>query len=446
MTDTKKKDHTLSLVIRNGTVLTMDSDKTVYKKGMVVIDNETISYIGKEDSSLIPPESKIVDAKGGIVLPGLINTHTHIGMSLFRTLADDTADRLKKYLFPLENKFVTPDLVYHASLHSLTEMIEGGTTTFADMYYFEDKVADAAVEAGIRGILGESILNFPAPDSKEPYGGFAYTEKFLKLYGSNTLITPALAPHAPYSLDFNNLKKTAEMAEKWNIPVLSHLAEMPFETRQIAEEFGVSPVKLYSMTGLLSTRLTAAHCIYIDDEDINLLKKSGTGVAHNVAANLKGGRRISPALKMFNRNIPIGLGTDGPMSGNTMDMVNLLGYTAKVHKLDSLDRTVMPPETVIEMATIGGARALHIDKATGSLEKGKKADIIIVSTNSTSMFPIYDYYSALVYCASPRDVDTVIINGKIILKERNLLTLNKKEIRTEAEKIVRQIKKGLKNF
>ena len=379
-------------------------------------------------------------------MPGMINTHTHIGMSLFRTLADDTADRLKKYLFPLEKKFVTPELVYWASLYSLTEMIEGGTTTFADMYYFEDIVADAAIKAGVRGILGESILNFPAPDTQEPYGGFKYIEKLLKSYRKHPLITPALAPHAPYSLDFENLKKTAALAEEWDIPILSHLSEMPFEIKQIEDEYGMSPVELYSKAGLLSTRMTAAHCIYVDNKDIALLKTSGTGVAHNVAANLKGAKGISPALKMFDMGIPIGIGTDGPMSGNTMDLVNLLGYTAKIHKLDNKDRTVMPPTKVIEMATIGGARALHIEDKTGSLVKGKKADVIIVSTESTAMFPIYDYYSALVYCASPRDVNTVIINGDLIMEDRKIKTFNKKETKAEAEKIVINIKKELGNF
>ena len=436
----------MSIVIKNGVVITMDSTKSIFEKGMVLIENDTITYAGKEITSLIPQDAKIIDAENGIIMPGMINTHTHIGMSLFRTLADDTSDRLKKYLFPLEGKFVTPELVYWASLYSLIEMIEGGTTTIADMYYFEDKVADAAIKAGIRGILGESILNFPAPDTKAPYGGFAYTEKFLKSYSNHPLITPALAPHAPYSLDFENLKKTANLSEEWDIPILSHLAEMPFEMKQIVEEYGMSPVELYSETGLLSTRMTAAHCIYVDDKDMNLLKTSGTGVAHNVAANLKGGKRVSPALKMFDMGIPIGIGTDGPMSGNTMDLVNLLGYTAKIHKLDNKDRTVMPPQKVVEMATIGGARALHIEDKTGTLQKGKKADVIIVSTESTVMFPIYDYYSALVYCASPRDVDTVIVNGKLIMEKRELKTLNKKEIRTEAAGIVDKIKKELKNY
>lgn len=424
----------------------MNSTKEVHEKGMVLIKNDTIAYAGKENTTMIPAECNVIDARGGIIMPGMINTHTHIGMSLFRTLADDTADRLNKYLFPLEKKFVTPELVYWASLYSLTEMIEGGTTTFADMYYFEDKVADAAVKAGVRGILGESVLNFPAPDAKDPYGGFAYTEKFLKSYSNNPLITPALAPHAPYSLDFDNLKKTAALAEDWNIPILSHLAEMPFEMKQIADEYGMSPVELYSKTGLLSNRMTAAHCIYVNDKDINLLKTSGTGVAHNVAANLKGGKGVSPALKMFDMDIPIGLGTDGPMSGNTMDLINLMGYTAKIHKLDNKDRTVMPPPKVVEMATIGGARALHIDDKTGSLEKGKKADIIIVSTDSTSMFPIYDYYSVLVYCASPRDVNTVVINGKLVMEDRKIKTFDKNETRAESEKIVVKIKEGLKDF
>ncbi|MDA3940531.1 MAG: amidohydrolase [Spirochaetia bacterium] len=348
----------MNIAIKNGIVITMDPIKSIFERGMVLIENNTISYAGEENNNLIQANVKVIDANGGIIMPGMVNTHTHIGMSLFRTLADDTADRLKKYLFPLEKKFVTPDLVYWASLYSLTEMIEGGTTTFADMYYFEDRVADAAIKAGVRGILGESILDFPAPDSKEPYGGFKYTEKFLESYSNHSIITPALAPHAPYSLDFENLKKTADLAEEWDIPILSHLSEMPFELTQIAKEFGISPVELYSKAGLLSPRMTAAHCIYVNDKDINLLKTSGTGVAHNVVANLKGGKGVSPALKMFDMGIPIGLGTDGPMSGNTMDLINLLGYTAKIHKLDNKNRTVMPPQKVVEMATIGGARAL----------------------------------------------------------------------------------------
>lgn len=436
----------MNMVITNGILITMNTKKDIYDNGMVIISDDAISYAGDKRKSAIPPDCKVIDAGGGIIMPGLINTHTHIGMSLFRTLADDTADRLKKYLFPLEKKFVTPDLVYRASLYSLTEMIEGGTTTFADMYYFEDVVADATMKAGVRGILGESVLNFPAPDAKEPYGGFGYTEKFVNSYSNQPLITPALAPHAPYSLDFKNLKETANLAEEWNIPILSHLAEMPFETKQIAEEYGMSPVELYSKAGLLTPRMTAAHCIYVDDKDINILKDSGAGVAHNVAANLKGGKGISPALRMFDMGIPIGIGTDGPMSGNTMDLINLLGYTAKVHKLDNKDRTLMPPEKVVEMATIGGARALHIENKTGSLEAGKKADLIIISTDSTSMFPIYDYYSALVYCASPRDVNTVVVNGELIMEDREIKTFNKSETRSEAEKIVAKIKKGLKDF
>jgi 5-methylthioadenosine/S-adenosylhomocysteine deaminase len=440
------EESNMSMVINNGVLITMNSTKTIYEKGMIIIDEDTISYAGIENTTMIPPNSIIIDAKGGIIMPGLINTHTHIGMSLFRTLADDTADRLKKYLFPLEKQFVTPDLVYWASLYSLIEMIEGGTTTIADMYYYEDIVADATIKAGLRGILGESVLNFPAPDAKEPYGGFAYTEKFLNSHSNHPLITPALAPHAPYSLDFQNLKKTAELSENWKIPILSHLAEMPFEITQIKEEFGMSPVELYSKTGLLNPRMTAAHCIYVNDNDINLLKTSGTGIAHNVVANLKGAKGISPALKMFDIGIPIGLGTDGPMSGNTMDLVNLLGYTAKIHKLANKDRTVMPPIKVIEMATIGGARALHIDDKTGSLEAGKKADLIIVSTDSTSMFPIYDYYSALVYCASPRDVSTVVVNGELLMKNREIKTFDRSETKSEAKRIVAKIKKELKDY
>jgi cytosine/adenosine deaminase-related metal-dependent hydrolase len=318
-------------------------------------------------------------------------------------------------------------------------MIEGGVTTAVDMYYFEDEVARAAKLVGIRGVLGQSILNFPTPDSPAPYGGLAYAKKFAAEWRNDPLITPALAPHSPYSLDAEHLRLVAQASAELDLPVLMHVAEMTDEIVTLRQERNQTPVEYLDSLGLLTPRLVAAHCIFVTDSDIALLKSRDVGIAHNMVANIKSAKGVAPALKMHDDGLRVGLGTDGPMSGNTLDLIGQLGYVAKLHKLDRKDRNVMPALNVVEMATLGGARALHREKDLGSLEPGKLADLIILDHNSTALVPLYDVYSTLVYAASPRDVRTTIIHGRVIMEDRKLLTFDPAVVREKMRAISRRI-------
>eukprot|EP01034_Spumella_vulgaris_P005722 gene5722-7302_t len=277
-------------------------------------------------------------------------------MTVFRGLGDDVPDRLRRFIFPPEKNLIDRELVYWGALLGLIEMVEGGTTTAVDMYYFEDEVARAAKKIGIRGVLGESILNFPTPDAPEPYGGFAYARKFAAEWRDDPLITPALAPHAPYPLDAEHLALVAKMSAELDLPVLMHVAEMTDEVATLRKERNMTPVEYLDSVGLLTPRLVAGHCIFVTDSDIALMKARDVGIAHNIVANIKSAKGIAPALKMHDDGLRVGLGTDGPMSGNTLDVIGQLGYVAKVHKLDRKDRNVMPATKVVEMATLGGAR------------------------------------------------------------------------------------------
>ena len=264
-------------------------------------------------------------------------------------------------------------------------MIEGGVTTIADMYYFEDEVARAAKKIGMRGILGETILNAPAPDAKEPYGGFEYALKFIQDFRADPLVTPAFAPHAPYTVDAEHLRMIQKEADAMNAPILMHVAEMPYEVTDIKKNFNKTPIEYLDSIGLLIKRLLAAHCIFSSDSDIALLKARDVGVAHNMVSNIKSAKGVAPAWEMFNQGVRVGLGTDGPMSGNTLDIIGQLGYVAKVQKLSNHDRNIMPAVDVVEMATMGGARALHMEDRIGSLEAGKLADMIVLDRDSTTM-------------------------------------------------------------
>jgi cytosine/adenosine deaminase-related metal-dependent hydrolase len=361
-------------------------------------------------------------------------------MTVFRGLGDDAPDRLRKLIFPLEKALIDRELVYWGGLHGMIEMIEGGVTTFVDMYYFEDEVARGAKQLGLRGVLGETVVNFPAPDAPEPYGGIAYAKKFAAAYRHDPLITPALAPHAPYSLDADHLRLIAHESEVLGLPVLMHVAEMTDEVAGLRKDHNMTPVEFLDSVGLLNRRLIAAHCIFVNDSDIALLKAREVGIAHNMVANIKSAKGVAPALKMFDEGLRVGLGTDGPMSGNTLDLIGQFGYVAKLHKLDRHDRNVMPAIKVVEMATRGGARAIQREADLGSLEAGKLADIIIVDPDATALVPLYDVYAALVYATSAKDVRTTIIHGRIVMEDRKLLTIDTAEVRTRMRAIGARIK------
>jgi cytosine/adenosine deaminase-related metal-dependent hydrolase len=436
------------LIVTNAHVVTMNARKDVIENGAVIIKDSLILAVGPgalADRYVAP---KTIDAGGDLVLPGMINTHTHAPMTVFRGLGDDVPDRLRRFIFPLEKNLVDRELVYWGALHGIIEMIEGGVTTMVNMYYFEEEVARAAKRAGMRGVLGQTVINFPAPDSSEPYGGLARVREFAAAYRGDPLITPAIAPHAPYTVDREHLLKVAALSAELDLPVLMHVAEMTEEMTSLRKDYNMTPIEYLDSVGLLNRRLIAAHCIFVTDADIALLKARDAGIAHNMVANIKSAKGVAPVLKMFNQDLRVGLGTDGPMSGNTLDIIGQLGYVAKLHKLDNKDRNVMPALNVVEMATRGGARALHREDQLGSLEPGKLADVIIIDKDATHLIPLYDPYSALVYAASPRDVRTTIIHGRVVMEDRRITTVDVAEVRAQmraiAARINTAIAKGLK--
>ena len=431
------------LIITRAHVLTMNAAKDVIEDGAVVIRGERIVAVGPAAIAAKFTAKKTIDARGALVLPGMINTHTHAPMTVFRGLGDDVPDRLRRFIFPLEKNLMNREFVHWGGLHGVVEMIEGGVTTFVNSYYFEEEFAAVVKQAGMRAVLGQTVINFPAPDAAEPYGGLALAKKFATAWRGDPLITPAISPHAPYTVDVAHLKLVAKLSADLDVPVLIHLAEMTEEMTLLRKEHNMTPVEFLDSVGLLNRRLVAAHCIFVTDSDIALLKTRDAGIAHNMVANIKSAKGVAPALKMFDDGLRVGLGTDGPMSGNTLDLIGQLGYVAKVHKLDRKDRNVMPAIKVVEMATLGGARAIHREADLGSLEAGKLADVIIVDHESTAMVPLFDVYSALVYAASPRDVRTTIIHGRVVMEDRKLLTIDTAEVRTHMRDITRRINAAL---
>ncbi|MDL2229920.1 amidohydrolase [Treponema sp. OttesenSCG-928-L16] len=429
----------------HGTVLTMDGEWTCHDDGMVLADGDTISAVGPYSAEPLKdiPAEQILDVRGCIVIPGLINTHTHIGMSLFRGLADDTADRLRRIIFPLEKEFVTPELVYLASLHSLAEMILGGTTCFADMYFFQNMTAKAVGESGIRAVVGQAVSRDPAPDAPSADHAFDLIRQLALSLKGNPRLRAGIAPHAPYSLTREELEECSRLSEELELPLMSHLAEMPFEEGWVKEHHNMRPVQYYHSCGMLNSRSTMAHCIFAGEEDQKLLVQSKTGIAHNPSANSKSGKGIAPAYDLLMKGGRVGLGTDGPMSGNTLDLVHQLNIAAKMQKLIKRDPTVMNPRQTLRCATMGGAEALHMEHEIGSLEPGKKADITVFSTASPAMYPLYDPYAALVYAAAPSDVYAVIVGGRLLMEDRKLLSLDDREIRKTSAEMVEHIRREM---
>jgi len=422
------------ILIENVTIITMNKEKEIIENGILLIENDEIKEVGSfevkekiEDFSNVD----IIDGKEGILMPGMINCHTHASMVPFRSLADDHKDRLKKYLFPLEQKLVDKDLVYKGAKYAISEMLLGGVTTFCDMYYFEDEVAKAAKEMKIRAVLCETIVDFPSPDSKEPFGGLEYSKDFIRKWKGDNLITPGIAPHAPYTNSNESLKEAFKISKDLEAPLTMHVAEMDYEHEKYKKEYGLSPVKYLDSLGILDKDFISAHTILVDEEDIEILKEREVKVVHNMGANAKGAKGVANILLMKEKGIDIGLGTDGPMSGNTLDIITQMSLVPKVHKLFSKDRSVLPAKEIVEMATMGGARVLGKDKLIGSIEKGKKADLVILETESVNMQPIYDYYSTIVYSSNPSNVDTVIINGEIVVDNKKIVVDDFKKIRQD---------------
>ncbi len=404
---------TCDLVIENAVVLTVDAAWSLYEPGFVAIRGDTIAASGPMAERGVWDSSRVIDGAGMLAMPGFVNTHTHIAMAAFRGACEDVPDRLQKYIFPLEKRLVSRDLVRLASKFCLAEMAGSGTTTFADMYYFEDEVARAAKEAGMRCILGETVVDFPAPDSAEAYGGLEYARNFIAQWKGDELVTPCFAPHAPYTVDAGHLRRIRSEAERLGVPALMHVAETAPENARFRSSHG-SVIRYLDSIGFLYPGLIAAHMIYVDDEDIAIAAAQGISVAHCPASNAKSGRPICPAAAFMEAGVRLGLATDGPLSGNGMDMQGILGLFPKLQKVRAGDREAMPARAAVRAATLGGAEALGLGKVTGSIEAGKKADIILVDTEAFNIQPVYDWYATVAYAMRPQNVDTVIVGGRII--------------------------------
>ncbi len=425
----------VSLVVTGGWVVTSDASNRVLSPGAIAIDGREIVGVGTPEAiaaQFVGRES--LDASGHVVLPGLINTHTHAPMVLYRGLADDLAlmEWLQKYIFPAEAKTVGPEFVRAGTRLAALEMIRSGTTTYADMYYFEEEIARITKEAGIRGVLGQTIIEFPSPDAKTPSEGIARAEAFLREWASDELIVPAIAPHAMYTLDTATLKAVRAVADRQRAPVIIHLAETRDEVKIARERYKTTPVQYLERIGFWGPRTIAAHGIWLTPADIRVLARRHVGLAHNPESNMKLASGTAPVIDLRKASIPVGLGTDGAASNNDMDMFEAMRQAALLHKLTSGDPRALPAATAVRMATIEGARVLGLDQEVGSLEPGKRADLIVVSMSAARQTPTYDPVSHLVYVTRGDDVRSTIVNGRFVMRDRHVVTLNEREVLDDA--------------
>jgi 5-methylthioadenosine/S-adenosylhomocysteine deaminase len=436
----------VDLLVTNGTVITMDVQRRVIENGAVAVKGDAIVAVGASAALAAQYEAaKIVDAHGAIVMPGLINGHAHAAMSLFRGIADDLSldDWLKKYIFPAEARNVTEDFVVWGTRLGILEMMRGGITTYADMYYFEDAVARVTKEAGMRGVLGETIIDFPAPDNKSVPQALEYTQKFIDHWRGDPLIVAAAAPHSMYTCSAKTLQDSAALARHNHAPILIHIAEAPFELQQSREKYGITPVGYLAREGILGPDVVGAHCVWVDQADIATLVQFGVGCTNNPSSNMKTAAGVMPVSDMLAAGEAIGLATDGAASNNNQDLFEEMDLAAKLQKITRMDSRALPAEQVVEMATIGGARAIHLERQIGSLEAGKKADLILVDTTAPHATPMYNVYSQLVYALRATDVRTVVIGGKIVMEDRRMLTLDQPAILAKANEYKKQIEKSL---
>src|SRR5467141_3342976 len=441
------KKEKVDLLVSGGTIVTMDGGRRILEDGAIAVKGDAIVALGPRaeiESKYAAPQT--ISAKGKLVLPGFINGHTHVPMTLFRGLHDDvTLDEwLRKYIFPAEAKNVTEEFVRWGTRLAAAEQIRAGVTTFADMYYFEDAVAEETKAAGMRGVLGETFIDFPAPDNRSEADALAYTEKFLKKWQNDPLIHAAPAPHSIYTCSQKTLQDASALARKYNAPILIHVAEMKKEWDDSEKQNGMSPVQYLDKIGVLGPDVVAAHCIFVDEADRKILAQHNVGCVHNPSSNMMIASGVAPVPEMRNAGIAVGLGTDGPAgSNNDLDLMEEIDLAAKLAKITKMSPLALNALAVVEMATIDGARALHMEKEIGSLEKGKKADLILISLDEPNAVPMYDVYAAIAYSLKASDIETVIIGGKVVMRDRKLLTVNEEAAIAKAREYKKAIAASL---
>ena len=437
----------VSLILTGGTVVTMDASGRVLSPGAVAVDGRNIAAVDTPAAIAAKFSSQTtIDASGQVVMPGLINTHTHAPMVLYRGLADDLAlmDWLQKHIFPAEAKTVTPDFVRAGTRLAALEMIESGTTTYADMYYFEEEIARVTRDAGLRGVLGETIIQFPVPDARTPQEALARTESFIKEFAGDDLIVPAVAPHSMYTLDAGSLKAARALADRTHVPVLIHLSETADEGKTSEAAHQASPTRYLETLGFWGPRTIAAHGVWLSPDDMAILGKHQVSVSHNPESNMKLASGAAKVVAMQQAGLVVALGTDGAASNNDLDMFEAMRQAAFLAKLQTGDPRAVPARKALEMATIDGARALGMDREIGSLEAGKRADVIAVSMTSPRQTPMYDPLSHLVYVTRGDDVRTTIVNGRVLMRDRKVLTLDQPRVLNEARALADKVKAAVR--
>ena len=435
------------LLLVNALVLTMDEEMHQYEPGAVAISGDSLLAVGPEaDIRKAYSAAQIIDCGGKVLMPGLINAHTHAPMTLLRGLADDLRLDvwLMGYMMPVEREFVSPDFVRLGTQLACAELIRSGVTCFADMYYFEEDVAKATAEAGLRAVCSQTVLKFPTPDAASYEDSLAAARDFIQRWKGHALITPSVAPHAPYTCTPEILRATAQLAVEFDVPLHTHIAETALEVENMRRENGMPVVPYIKKQGLFDAKVLAAHCVHIDEGEMRTLVHSGAGVAHNPSSNLKLASGFAPVQKMLEAGLNVGIGTDGAASNNDLDMFEEIRLAAFIAKAVSNDPTVVPAATALTMATRLGSKALHLGAITGSLEPGKRADLILVDISPLHNSPRFrrdreNLYAQLVYSGKATDVSDVMVNGKWLMRARKLLLFNETELVTAANEYARKI-------
>ncbi len=436
-------DQPVDILVVNGCVLTMNADGEKFENGAVAVRGDTIVQVGDAKDFSFSGVARTIDAKGGIVMPGLINGHTHAAMTLFRGLADDLPlmTWLEDHIFPAEAR-LDQDKVYFGTLLACAEMIMSGTTCFTDMYLFEDSVAAAAKRSGMRAVVGEVLYDFPSPNYGPLEKGFEYTRMLIEKWKDDPLISIAVEPHSPYLCSPELLKRAAKTARENDLPLIIHLSETEYEVDQIRKRYGRSPVAHLANLGVLGPDLVACHCVVLSAEDIALLKKFDVKVVHDPQSNMKLASGVAPVPELIEAGVCVCIGTDGCASNNNLDMFSEMGTAAKLHKVQKGDPTVMDAHTVLRMATVEAARAIGMSDSIGSLEPGKKADIIVIDTLKPHLTPMYHPESHLVYAARGSDVKTVIVDGRTVMEDGKVVTMDVEKVMEKVREIAEEIRKG----
>ncbi|HSR70359.1 MAG TPA: amidohydrolase [Acidobacteriota bacterium] len=440
-------DLAVDLLIENGSILTMDEAYTHHPIGYVAVKGDEIVEVGGGAAPEQIQPLRRVDARGHFVLPGLINGHQHAPMTVMRGVADDLAlmDWLQNYIFPSEAANVDEEMVYWGTLLAAMEMIRGGTTLYVDMYYFEGKVAEATARTGMRGILGQTILDFPVPDAHNPQQGIAAAKVFLAKWKDHPLIVPAVAPHSPYTCSTETLLACKAAAEEFDVPLVIHVAETQDELRQVREKAGTTPVRYLRDIGFLDDRVIAAHAVWVDEEEIEILKRFGVGPVHNPESNMKLASGVAPVPEMLEAGLAVGIGTDGPASNNNIDLLDEMDSAAKLHKISSMDPTVLSARQALSMATRLGAQAVDMEHMLGSLEAGKKADLILIKSQDVpEAVPSYDPYSTIVYSLGAQSVVMTVINGQVVFERGALTLIDEVEVYAKIKELQAKLTRSLK--